>query len=401
MSSPLIATIGAAKNAKKTSSREGLRSSRPVGGNDDSDITSEPKESSHHGGEYTGDTLDDLLEEEDGSICWTYVLYPASQADLWHQIVAQIHHMIKSDPAFSADCISLVEFDTPVPNNPALHRVYAAFAREEHLTIFQSKKAIEILVDGVKNIFQISHPGIDGGKNSESGVIRVQLKELPKSLGPVGFLRALDSKRFGTSRPLVKQASNARFMTQKGGVVPRAMLVADVVPQNNDLDCNELLPIVRIPIGKGANLLRVVTLILGCSKHKCAICLKEGHLAKVHEKFADRSTGGKRKASGNLDKLMHSAKRREVAPLSTLLVGVLEDPFTEFVEGKGLNLEAWRCNICEENPGGPAFGLSYTGAIAHIASEGHMEKLAKGDISSALSEFSLRFRNLHLSLKTT
>jgi hypothetical protein len=105
------------------------------------------------------------------------------------------------------------------------------------------------------------------------------------------------------------------------------------------------------------------------------------HLAEVHEKFADRSTTRKRKASGNL---IPSAKRREIVPSSSLLAGVLEDPFTEFVEGKGLNTEAWRCSACEDKSGGPAFGLSYTGAIAHIASEGHMEKLKKGELFSIL-----------------
>ncbi|GAQ93289.1 hypothetical protein KFL_014200010 [Klebsormidium nitens] len=224
----------------------------------------------------------------------------------------------------------------------------------------------------------------------------------PARASPIGadYLAAacaLESAAPNRSGPLVKQASNARFMTHKGGVVPRAMLVADVVPHDEDPDCKELLPIVRIPVGKGANSSRVVTLILGCSKHTCDICLKAGHLAEVHEKFADRSTAGKRKASGNL---IHAAKRRETAPPSTLLAGVLEDPFTEFVEGKSLNQEAWRCSACEDKSGGPAFGLSYTGAIAHIASDRHLEKLAKGELFFVvlMTVFSFEIRFLHNNL---
>jgi hypothetical protein len=135
--------------------------------------------------------------------------------------------------------------------------------------------------------------------------------------------------KFGTARPMVQQASNPRFMKHKGGVVSRAMLVVDVVPHSDDAECSELLPIVRVPLGKGAGSSRVITLTLGCSKHVCAICLKAGHSPEVHEKFADRSTGGKRKASVNL---VSSAKRRAIDPESPLLADVLADPFTEFIE---------------------------------------------------------------------
>jgi hypothetical protein len=109
MSSPLTATIGLQKNAKKTSSREGLRSGRSADGNDG--VVSSTLKDSAIEREYSGDTLDDLLEEEDGSMVLCYVFYAASQANLRHQVIAQIHHMIKSDPAFPADCLGVA---TPV-----------------------------------------------------------------------------------------------------------------------------------------------------------------------------------------------------------------------------------------------------------------------------------------------
>jgi hypothetical protein len=100
--------------------------------------------------------------------------------------------------------------------------------------------------------------------------------------------------------------------------------------------------------------------------------MKEGHLGAVHERFADKSTGGKRKASGAL---IRDAKRRADVPDSAALKIVLEIPSMEFVEGKGLSTvsnETWRCNISSNKEGRPLqFGPSFTGAIAHAGSEGH------------------------------
>jgi hypothetical protein len=100
------------------------------------------------------DSFEDILEEDGGGWKWTYVLYPSSQANLRHQIIDQIGQIIEVDPVLSGD-LCLVEFDVPAPNNPDLHRVYAAFFTEEQLLAFQSKKTVELIVNGVKNIFQV------------------------------------------------------------------------------------------------------------------------------------------------------------------------------------------------------------------------------------------------------
>lgn len=254
---------------------------------------------------------------------WTHALYPSSQANLSSKIINQIGIMIAGDDAFSQDCSYFVEFDTPAPGKSNLHRIYVAFADGEHLAIFQSKKTVDVIVNGVKNIFQISQPGIQWGENLADSSIRVFLKKLPKGVSKVGFMRALDKLKFGTARPMVKEAKDARHMTHKGGVVESAMVFVTTVPHDDDPECTEVLPLVRISLGRGVGSSIVVTLTLGCSKHFCNICLKHGHLEKVHEKFADRSTGGKRKASGGL---IRNAKRRLVAPASELLKGVVQDP---------------------------------------------------------------------------
>jgi hypothetical protein len=117
--------------------------------------------------------------------------------------------------------------------------------------------------------------------------------------------------------------------------------------------------------------------------------LKSGHRAEVHEKFADRSTGRKRKAAGSL---IHDAKRRAIVPESAaLLKVVVEDLLMEFVEAKGLSKEAWRCSACLNKKGSPLFGLSYSEAITHAKSQEHLEK-KRGTLSSSLvSDRALQF----------
>lgn len=125
----------------------------------------------------------------------------------------------------------------------------------------------------------------------------------------------------------------------------------------------------------------MLTLIVGCSKHVCEICLKSGHRAEVHERFADRSTGGKRKAP---ETLIQDAKRRAAAPESAALKVVVDDPLMEFVEAKGLSKEAWRCNACLNKKGSPLFGLSFTGAIKHASSSEHLQK-TRGTVYHSLN----------------
>jgi hypothetical protein len=187
---------------------------------------------------------------------------------------------------------------------------------------------------------------------------------------------------------MVAETSGAHFLKHKGGVVPRAMMVVMVVPHDDDPDCDEVKPVFCIPVGKGRESSTVLTLIVGCSRHTCEICLKSEHRAEMHENFADRSTGGKRKAAGSL---IHDAKRRAIVPESAALKVVLEDPLMEFVETKGLSKEAWRCSACLNKKGIPLFGLSYTGAITHAKSSEHLEK-KRGILSySLVSDRTMQF----------
>jgi hypothetical protein len=331
------------------------------------------KAADEHEEEYDGPTLEDLEEETSGMV-WTHVSFPRSCEHLKQMIVSKIGEVIAGSKVFTSDCTYVVEFDTPAPENPDLLRIWVAFLDDQHLKAFQELKTIQLPSEGGKGMihFQITEPGFQWGEEADDGLVRVLAKNSPKGFSPARLQRSLDKFAWGKAkRPMVKEAKGAHFLTHKGGVVPRAMMVVTVIPHDDDQDCKEVLPVVRIPVGKGKGSSRVLTFILGCSKHSCDVCLRGGHLGAVHEKFAGRSTGGKRKASGAL---IRDAKRRADVPESDPLKVVREDPPMEFVEGKGLSKEAWRCNICSNKEGGHVFGLSFTEAIAHVGSQKHIKQ---------------------------
>jgi hypothetical protein len=87
------------------------------------------------------------------------------------------------------------------------------------------------------------------------------------------------------------------------------------------------------------------------------------HLAEVHEKWADRTKGMKRRAAIGL---IRKAKRRnEGLPESEKMKPVVEDPKMEFVVDRGLGKEAWRCNSCKTGSGEAVCGESFSQALKH------------------------------------
>jgi hypothetical protein len=113
----------------------------------------------------------------------------------------------------------------------------------------------------------------------------VLVKNVLKGFSPARMEKPLVSLSWGKAkRPAVAKASNAmHFLKHKSEVVPRAMMVVTIAPHPDDLECEEMLPVLRIPVGKGKGASAVLKLIMGCSKHVYEICLKERHLAEVHD----------------------------------------------------------------------------------------------------------------------
>jgi hypothetical protein len=92
--------------------------------------------------------------------------------------------------------------------------------------------------------------------------------------------RAFDAKKWGKAkRPAVKEVEEIKWATHIGGSVPRPMASLVVLPHDDDVDCKEVVPVLRIPFRKPANAEETkkpkdfIVLYVGCSLHKCEICL--------------------------------------------------------------------------------------------------------------------------------
>jgi hypothetical protein len=70
-------------------------------------------------------------------------------AEYINLIIEQIGQDISQDPALKK-CEFVVDHDRPVRSNPDLRRLCVAFANSEHCAVSQSRKVVEVLVDGGK-----------------------------------------------------------------------------------------------------------------------------------------------------------------------------------------------------------------------------------------------------------
>lgn len=151
---------------------------------DDEEMQVDPVEGSNGAGDeessdYEGDFLDDLFEKGNSAIVpFCYVLFDRMYAEYIKQIIEQIGQDIGQDPALKG-CEFVVDHDRPVRNNPDLWRLCVAFTNSEHCALFQSRKVVEVLVDGGKRklSFTISQPNLSWA-NSD-GKIRLFVKNVP------------------------------------------------------------------------------------------------------------------------------------------------------------------------------------------------------------------------------
>jgi hypothetical protein len=211
--------------------------------------------------------------------------------------------------------------------------------------------------------------------------VKAMLKNVPKSWSNDRCLRFLDVfKQKKTKRACVKEASDPMRPKHKGGLVPWGMLICTVVAHDDDPGFEELKPVLFVAFGKGSP--GGVTLYAGCTVQVCGICNQAGHLAEVHDKWANRTKGLKRKAATGL---IRRAKQRVVGlPESELMKPVVDDSNIQFVEDRGLRKEAWRCTLCLTRNGKVVCGESFSQALKHVTSEQHQKAPAEGNPSHKL-----------------
>jgi hypothetical protein len=195
------------------------------------------------------------------------------------------------------------------------------------------------------------------------------MKNIPKGWSDERCLRLLDTFKAekGTVRGFVKEAKDPMRPKHRGGLVPGGMTICTIVPHEDDPEFKELKSVVFVPFGKGKK--GGFTVYVGCTAFTCEICNAKFHLAVVHDKWADRTKGMKRKAAVGL---IRKAKRRTVEiPESELMKPVVEDSKMEFVVDKGLGKEAWRCTTCKTSFGEVVCGESFSQALKHQQSAQH------------------------------
>jgi hypothetical protein len=207
------------------------------------------------------------------------------------------------------------------------------------------------------------------------------MKNILKGWSNERCLRLLDSFRFkNAQRPCVKEAKDAMRLKHKGGLVLRGMMVCTIIAHDDNPEFKELRAVCFVPFKKGRS--RGFTVYVGCTMQTCALCKEHGHLAEVHEKWANRTRGMKRKAAVGL--IRRVKKRQTGLPESELMLPVVEDSSMEFVEDKGLKKEAWRCTVCQKVAGEAICGESFSQALKHVESEQHRRALVpEGDLMFA------------------
>jgi hypothetical protein len=339
---------------------------------------------SNAGEEDEGDTFEDLELVSIGKF-WCHVLFSRATANLKSRILDKIGELIRDTPSISADCIYVADFENVPTSDPELMRIYVSFEKEEDLRAFQAIKTVEVASsgpdDGAKKfVFNITQPDV-WYKAGEDGSVKAMMKNIPKGWSNERCLRLLDRFRFkNAQRPCVKEAKDAMRLKHKGGLVPRGMMVCTITAHNDDPEFKELRAICFVPFGKGRS--RRFTVYVGCTIQTCALCKEHGHLAEVHEKWASRTTGMKRKAAVGL--IRRAKKRQTGLPESELMLPVVEDSSMEFVEDKGLGKEAWRCTVCQNDAGEAICGESFSQALKHVESEQHRGlRVPEGDLMFA------------------
>lgn len=275
--------------------------------------------------DYENDYLDDVVE--DGGpflVPFCFVLFGRMYAEYKEKIIQQIGEDIRDDPSLEG-CDYVVDHDRPVRNNPDLWRLCVAFESAEHCASFQARKVVQVLVDGGKRklTFNISQPDLSWAL--DDGSIRLFVKNIPAKQITLPRLKSIfRDKKFGKAkRPVVKEVLDIKWATHNGGFVPRPMASLVVAPHDDDPQCEEVVPIIRIPFGRPADKEAAkkpedfIILYVGCSLHKCNICNRSGHLMEVHKQWAERVKGKKRSMAAAL---IQNAKRTKPGmPLSPSL----------------------------------------------------------------------------------
>lgn len=210
------------------------------------------------------------------------------------------------------------------------------------------------------------------------------IKNIPKGWSDARCLSLLDTFKAGKHavRGFVKEAKDAMRPRHRGGHVPRGMLICTIVPHDDDPEFEQLRSVIFVPFG--AEKTGDFTLYVGCTAFLCKICNVKPHREDVHDKWADRTKGMKRKAAVGL--IRRAKRRTSDLPDSELLKPVVDDPKMEFVADKGLGKEAWRCTSCKTATGEAVCGESFSQAIKHQQSEQHCGETFADLVFSSLNQ---------------
>jgi hypothetical protein len=283
-------------------------------------------------------------------------LFSRATANLKSRIIDKIGELIRDSSSISDDCIYVADFENAPTADLELMWIYVSFEKEEDLQAFQAIKTVEVASSGPdganKFVFSITQPDV-WYKAGEDGSIKAMIKNIPKGWSNERCLRLLDRFRFKKAlRPCVKEAKDAMRLKHKGGLLLRGMLVCTVVAHDDDLEFKELRSVCFVPFGKGRS--GGFTVYVGCTLQICALCKEPDDLAEVHEKWASRTRGMKRKAAVGL--IRRAKKRESGLPESELMLPVVEDSSMEFVtrpwegslEMQCLQERCWSCHLREE-----------------------------------------------------
>jgi hypothetical protein len=98
--------------------------------------------------DYENDYLDDVVEEEGYMLVPAcFVLFGRIYSEYMQAIIDQKGLDILNDPALQG-CAFVVDKDKPVRNNPDLWRICVVFESADDYAHFQSRKTVEVSVDG-------------------------------------------------------------------------------------------------------------------------------------------------------------------------------------------------------------------------------------------------------------
>ncbi|GAQ93478.1 hypothetical protein KFL_015650010 [Klebsormidium nitens] len=298
--------------------------------------------------------LDEFFAANPGRLYGAYVTYPSSFSKLQDNIIVGIRDTItKHKSKFSDEGSYSAEFKGGTASRRDLHRILVAFTEEADQQAFKDIRHV-VFEDDKGGLLhaqigqdRISYEEILGNKGAKGAEkVFIVLKKMPDSWTQNQIVAAFTTftwKARGFTHPFVSQFSKITWFWHKSGV-QRRMLIAEVIPHEEDPNCEKVPSVHNPKPGKTArSSLGAVFTSASCVVRK--------------------AIGQKCMTVSRAD--LHSRGRAK----TELMDEIEKDKYVKYV-ASDVSREAWKCTLCKKA------GNGFYRCYRHVKGSDHMDALA-------------------------